>query len=306
MNTFFDIFKRLRPSARILRKTSYNAWQSLYLCLLVRRNHEQSAQWNGLKISETLYDPYVRQILFGNMKKWKTQEKIFRKLIIAKNPVVFDIGANVGFVSLLLSKLPCITIFAFEPVSRTFNFLKKNIEQNHARMILPFNLGCSDKKQRLYIGPPIGLQHPRYKKGNKKTGLFSVYATNTGKDANTFGEMAEFTSIDLFCEEYNPCKIDYVKIDVEGHEVNVLRGAEKTLQRFRPVLQVEFHPITMKIANRKPKELLDVLKNLNYQICCWKDGVFEEINETALKQNDDYIITELYCFPHESDKPYVS
>lgn len=306
MNTFFRIFEPLRPAARVLRKTARNAWQSLYLCLLVRRNQQQSAKWNGFTISETNYDPYVRQILFGNMQKWKTQEDIFRKLIRGEHPVVLDVGANIGFVSLLLSKIPNITIFSFEPVARTFELLKKNIEQNQARMIAPFNLGFSDKKQRLFIGPPTGSQHPRYKTGNKKTGLFSVHASHTGKDAEEFGEMAEFTTIDLFCEEQNLQEVNYIKIDVEGHEMNVLHGATKTLQRFRPILQVEFHSITMKLANRDPKDLLDILKSQNYQICCWSDGTFKNVDEIKLCHEGSLIAMELYCFPNESKERYAS
>lgn len=302
---FRNLLKRLHQAARLFRKTYRHALQALFIRLFVRRNQRQSAKWNGFKITETPYDPYVRQILFDKMQKWKTQEEIFRKLIISKNPVVFDVGANVGFISLLLSRITDVTIFAFEPVSRTFDFLKINVEQNQAHMILPFNLGFSDKKQRLFIGPPTGSQHPRYKTGNKKTGLFSVHASHKGKDAEKFGEMAEFTTIDLFCEEHDLQKVSYIKIDVEGHEMNVLHGAEKTLQRFRPILQVEFHPITMKIAHRDPKELLDVLESYNYRIYCWGDGTFKEVGEKELQREGTYLITDLYCFPKVIKNSYV-
>lgn len=283
--------------ATFLYKKCRNIREALFVYIYARNGKFQSASWGGFRITETHYDPYVREILFGDMQRWKKQQAIFRTLIFSKDPVVFDVGANVGFVSLLLSQIKGITIYSFEPVSLTFECLKKNVEQNNTEMIHPFHIGFSDQEQHLFIGPPSGDQHARYKKGNKKTGLYSVHASQAGRDAKTFGEIARFTTMDIFCEKNQIKRLDYIKIDVEGHEINVLKGGMNVLKKFQPVCQVEFHPIPMHIAHREPKEIFDFFQQLGYGVFIWKNETYMQICLEDLYQQGRWITTELYCVP---------
>lgn len=278
-------------------KRAKGALKTFFIYSWVKKGQFQSADWDGIHITETRWDPYVRQILFSDMQRWKDQKAIYQRLIRSEHPVVFDVGANIGFVSLLLSKIKRATIYSFEPASLAYACLKKNVEQNDVPMIHPFHLGFSDKEQSLFIGPPTGTQHERYKRGNKKTGLYSVHASPTGHDAAAFGEMATFTTMDTFCEKNAVRKLDYVKIDVEGHEINVLQGGIHTLMTFKPICQVEFHPVPMAIAHREPQELFNFFDQIEYVVTTWNKNGFKLTTIQDLKKNGTWIVTELYCFP---------
>lgn len=297
------VSNNLRKVYMFARKKIKYIFESFLVFLFARHYAHQSTNWNQMRITETKYDPYVREILFGSILRWKRQENIFRQLITSEHPVLFDIGANIGFVSLLLSKIQGSTVYSFEPVSRSFACLQKNISQNNLSHVLPFHFGFSNKEQKLFIGPPAKEQHVRYGRKDKKTGLFSVHATQKGKNAEAFGEIAVFTTIDLFCEKNKIQTLDYLKIDVEGHELNVLQGGICSLIKFQPICQVEIHPITMQIANRKPKEIIDFFKKIGYVFFVFENEHFVRIDLNRFVQEYNMRPVELYCFPKSKHPP---
>lgn len=281
----------------VVPKKIKRSLQSFLIFLFARQGDSQSAVLNQMRITESKYDPYVREIFFGNMQRWNVQEKIYQRLITTRNPVLFDVGANIGFVSLLLSRIRGSTVYSFEPVTSTFSYLQRNISQNTLTNIFPFPIGLSDKKQNVFIGIPTKKQHAHY--GEKKTGLYSVYASQIGKEADAFGEIASFTTMDLFCEETGIQSMDYLKIDVEGHELSVLQGGIQSLKKFQPICQVELHPIPMQIANRKPEEIIDFFKQNGYILCVFEQDQFRHIQIDRLKKEYHDRPVELYGFPKD-------
>lgn len=179
--------------------------------------------------------PIVSGVLIG--KKWifgsgvagywlgiyeKEEQRLLAKLI-KKGDVFFDIGANVGFYSLLTSKLvgPNGQVVSFEPDTDNFIFLKKHIEINKVKNIIPFNFAISD-----FNGESA------FKRGiNNATGKLV-------KEASEFS--VKTFSLDSFCKDkkiYPNC----LKIDVEGSEVEVLLGAKSMISENHPILVVATH-----------------------------------------------------------------
>jgi FkbM family methyltransferase len=134
---------------------------------------------------------------------------------------VFDVGANKGCYSELVSKTMGnkAEIYAFEPSKNTFYAMEKNIKG--MGNIKSYNFGFSDKNATLTLYSD-----------ESGSGLASVYKRNL----RHFGinmiieEKVEMKTIDLFCEENNIQKIDFLKLDVEGNELKVLEGAKKTME----------------------------------------------------------------------------
>lgn len=143
-------------------------------------------------------------------------------------PVLFDVGANIGnYTKLLAEHFPDGEIFAFEPSPETFRALRENCPPS----VRPFNLGFGERagKTTLYTN-----------KSNRT--IASVYPRKlSGKHA--LGETEEITmgTIDNFCERENISKIDLLKLDVEGHELQCLRGAQRMLSENKiRFIQFEF------------------------------------------------------------------
>lgn len=159
--------------------------------------------------------------------KWKFfEEDILRELqpYIKKNAVILDIGANIGNHSIYwVVRSNAKKIYSFEPVKDTFKILKKNVEINElSEKIKILNIGLSDKKINgsvsLYVQNNIGGTHVK-QNGNGTLLLEKLDNIKIAEDV-----------------------VDFVKIDVEGHEFQVLQGAEETLKKYKPTIFIEIFP----------------------------------------------------------------
>ena len=152
----------------------------------------------------------------------------FLKQSGVKSPLIFDVGANLGTWSIAMQhQLTSSEIIAFEPSSTTCKSLQNNtsnINQIHVQQ-----LGFSDfiGTTSLYSNAPE-----------------SGFASLSKRRLDHFGialnieEVVEITTLDRFTEELGRYP-DLIKLDVEGHEINVLIGGEKTIENVR-VVQFEF------------------------------------------------------------------
>lgn len=152
----------------------------------------------------------------------------FLKQSGVKSPLIFDVGANLGNWSIELHhQLPSAEIIAFEPSSTTFKSLLSNTRD--ADQIQVQQLGFSDfvGTTTLYSDAPE-----------------SGFASLSKRRLDHFGialnveEVVEITTLDRFTEKLDRCP-DLIKLDVEGHEINVLIGGEKTIEKVK-VIQFEF------------------------------------------------------------------
>ena len=134
--------------------------------------------------------------------------------------VIFDVGANVGYYSKALSDIfkTQAKIFAFEPSSKTFElFLSttKNIEN-----IIPNNLGFSDKEYNntLFTNYEGSGYASLYKRRLDHSGIYMDIT-----------EDIKLTTIDSYCAKNNIERIHFLKLDIEGHELNALKGANNMI-----------------------------------------------------------------------------
>jgi len=132
------------------------------------------------------------------------------KRILKNAPVIVDAGANVGEVSLALNEwFPNADIYAFEPVSSTFNGLTQNTA--FKKNIHPINMGLGEKNEKINILL------------NAENTINSLKVTEA-YDHITGSEAIDITRLDHFLENENLNHVDILKIDVEGFEFEVLNG----------------------------------------------------------------------------------
>ena len=170
----------------------------------------------------------------------------FRKNV-RKDWIVADVGANIGYHTLELSRL-AKKVYSFEPCKNTYSYLLKNIKANNLTNVIPVNIALSDKN-----GPAL-LENDG-KSGSNKIGKY--------------GEKIKTVKAD----DLN-VKFDLIKIDVEGHELNVLKGMKKILKN-KPILIVEYNFL----VNQSFKELLYFLKSHSYTFFDLKRKKKTEIKE---------------------------
>ncbi len=165
--------------------------------------------------------------------KSETPEDDFVKNIVKSGDKIIDVGAHWGVFSVLFGKLvgEYGKVYAFEASRKNFKILKKNICINKlSQTVKPYNLaiGNEEKKVNLAIA-------------DTSSGHNSIYDKHL-KGIKKYETISQ-TTIDKFTEENSIKSIDLLKIDVEGYEYNVLKGAEETIKRSKDMwLFVEFSP----------------------------------------------------------------
>jgi len=134
-----------------------------------------------------------------------------------------DVGANLGYYSVAASRWVGAAgkVFAFEPVPRTRSLLTANLELNRCENVEVLPLACSRAcgRARMVTASDTG---------------WSRLARDDGGDLDV-----DTTTIDAFVADRGLDRLDVLKIDVEGADFDVVRGAERTIERFRPAVLVE-------------------------------------------------------------------
>lgn len=184
-------------------------------------------------------DLIQRMISCGHF--FEEHELVLISKYIPRNAVILDIGANIGNHSLYFaSKCHSARIYSFEPVPETFDILKKNVELNHMTdVIKPINIGLSDTITTGKI--------TRFASNN-------IGATVVQKSKDGSITLNKLDNIDI-----PEGRVDFAKIDVEGHEQLVLKGAVETLKKYKPVIFIEIWT-----ENFEKVDLF--LRNLGYEM----------------------------------------
>lgn len=206
---------------------------------------------NGINFSLDISD------LMGWFVYWGFAEAARTNLyaLVNRNDTVLDVGANLGEVALNLAKIVGESgqVFAFEPFPATLAKLKKNCSLNFFQNIEIIENGLGD--ERSVFSMIEADQH--------NTGMNRISADEKSGKAAT---QIEVIKLDDFTVEKGLRKIDFIKIDVEGFEMKVLRGSERTLREFKPKLFIEIDDNNLKSQKSSAHELILFLENFSYSI----------------------------------------
>jgi FkbM family methyltransferase len=166
-----------------------------------------------------------------------------------KRTVALDIGANIGNHSIFFSEF-FGEVLAFEPNPRTFALLKLNSEYSaFENNISCFNFGLSSERGRLFFKSSrsnIGGSH-----------IVSNPPAGHGKEIFLIEVMPADEILDLLDK-----KISLIKIDVEGHELSVVKGAKELIKKNRPVILFEQQGLEF---FQGTTDVIDCLKELDYR-----------------------------------------
>jgi len=187
--------------------------------------------------------------LFGNFQKHVSDNKYIH---LHEDAIVFDIGANVGIMSLHFAiKTKKGKVYAFEPTHYAMQKMKRNLELNHelASIIIPVNTFVSSKEKK-----SSDIKAFSSWKIDKKVGS-DQHPIHGGSAMSTEG--VPTITLDEFVKEENIATLNFIKIDTDGHEFDVLSGAKQTIRSFKPQIIFELgqyvleeHGITFKDYDR--------------------------------------------------------
>jgi FkbM family methyltransferase len=183
-------------------------------------------------------------------------EKHLYLSIVRRGDAVFDIGANVGYFTMFFSDLVGKKgeVHAFEPIPSTFQKLSENIYDFPKYTNVQLNcVALGAKSQRVNMFLP-GDDHGQAALVRHRDGSWQ------GAEVSSFS--AEMTRLDDYAANLD--RIDFIKCDVEGAELLVLRGGQSTLRRCRPKLFLEVEERWMKSFAWTVADLFSFLRQIGY------------------------------------------
>jgi len=179
---------------------------------------------------------------------------------IRPGDVVFDVGANIGAHTLHFARLVGAEgrVYAFEPTDYASAKLRANLGLN------PQLAGRVVLEQRCLVAnvaEPLPLT--LYSRWPVARGYTNLNADHLGKPETLEGATA--ITADGYCESVNLQRLDFVKIDVDGHELSVMRGFQRFLSRFKPIILIELAPYVYKASNFLEFDaFVSLIANLGY------------------------------------------
>ena len=234
-----------------------NTSQKIFIASLISKilifffgNKKRIIERNGIRYFVDLNEG----IDLGIFLNIKNEKKIFNIVkILGKHITIIDIGSNIGSVTLPLAKIFSKSkVISIEPTFYAFSKLKKNI-----------NLNPILKKRIKLENVFVSNQNKIVNKVHSSWNL----SNDSKKHKVHFGTLKKTSKIikklDKVCS--NVKKVDFIKIDVDGHELDVLKSGIKTIKKHKPFIYFEFAPYLYKEFHYTPEILINFIeKDLNY------------------------------------------
>lgn len=234
-----------------------------------------------------------RLILFGDHVPSVTD---FMKSEIKDGMVVVDVGANIGFNTILASKrVGHGQVYAFEPDPRCFELLEENIKVNNYKNTKCVIDALADKRGKFSIH--LDEKHL------SSTTISKQNLENNLHENNTYGGALEVNKITLdeYFQEINETKpVDFLKMNIQGAEGLVIDGAEKTIRNSNNmIILTEFWISGLKECGTDPSLLLKKLQSMSFELHPVK-GIGEGFYVDGMS-NSDYKINNLIKFVEDPE-----
>jgi FkbM family methyltransferase len=216
---------------------------------LYPKGSRRLATRNGIKYDLDISDYMEHAVYFAYR-----DEALEALLVLAQGcRVIIDVGVNIGATSLNLAKLPSTElVLGFEPDKRNFEKAQTNLRLNEFGNVRFLNHG---------LGPESCVAR-LYRVNSDNKGMNRILS----KTANQFDfEEVRIKALDEVIAD-EPLMVDMIKIDVEGYELKVLRGAVETINRCRPKLFIELDDDNLRSNGDSASELVRLLTDFDYQI----------------------------------------
>jgi FkbM family methyltransferase len=175
---------------------------------------------------------------------------------IAPNSVYFDVGSNIGLMSIpILHNHPTCKVVSVEPSPTTLEFLRLTAK------------GSKFTNRWHIVGKATGnsIGSADFAMATADQGAFDGFQ-DTKRGGKTTKVSVPVTTIDSEWEEIDKPNVSFIKIDVEGSEIETLRGAVNCILQNQPCLLVEWNLLNLSAYNYSPNILLEFCRDINYDV----------------------------------------
>ncbi len=259
-----------------------NEWKRWWKYLLLEKSKSEGTKtvimdWiNGLRLriypgNEVFRSIFVRGIYDPNLVT-------VIKALLPTDGVFIDVGANMGYCSLLMSRTVGEDgkIFAIEPSERDFLRLVDNVSLNKLSNVGVYRLAISDGYGRVKVS--IAPEE------RSSLNTLGTAFSNKGIEELRSEEVIA-TTLDRFTEQEGIDRIDVIKMDIEGSEFKALRGAKESIERYRPTLIVGVNKNSLNANGSSIEDVVSTLKEFRYKIYYPSENPIFALKEvTGLKQ----------------------
>jgi FkbM family methyltransferase len=241
-----------------------------------------SRKYLRYKIFHHKQDELIKEI---NRSHKNIYEESETKLIVEhlqhlRNPVVLDIGANIGLISLNICHYVSHAVcYAFEPSPIQFGYLLKNLKENKLEdRIYPFNIALGDHTgvARFYTHGP---------KNSSGDGLI-----DTGRAGPSSVIEVKMTTLDQWWLDNNKPEVSFLKLDTEGAELQVLKSAADFLRHCRPVVLIEICYLNYEKYGVTFEDHIQLLNDYQYTLHdLKKETIITKLNYGSFKEEFYYL-----------------
>lgn len=188
----------------------------------------------------------------------KLIEPICRHL---KKGVILDVGANTGLYVLLLRAYSSLPIIAYEPDPFLFKLLSETVRYNGIKNIDTKNLACADVRDELTFAMGINSSVVADTAGATRHQITGE--NNWDREAlvsQAGNAIIKVPTVTLDEDLADLPSVAMIKMDCEGYEYHILKGAKKLIERHHPYLFIELHPTMLGDFQHSPEDVIDFLK----------------------------------------------
>ena len=199
--------------------------------------------------------------------------------LIRADFTIVDIGANIGFTTLnFATRCRQGCVYAYEPDALNFSKLERNVSLNHFHNIFVSRKGMGDFATNVQL-----MRMNKHHSGMNRV-------SGTARE-DLVSEKIEIVRLDDEVSLLNPVRIDLIKIDVEGYELKVVRGAMETIRKFKPILFIELIEGNLRRYGDSSETLVKLVRELGYRAF---DARSHQIMEDETWDNME---TDILCLP---------
>lgn len=229
--------------------------------------------YSNTRYSEKFYYYTTDEVIGRSIEHYGEYSQIevdYLLSILNQNCVVYDIGGNIGYHATAFATASKY-VYSFEPNQNNFELLRKNTA--HLDNVFAMNVAVSNHNgivRMLDFDPSVPANYGTVRIGE-----------------------GEGSALSIRLDDFNLAKPDFIKIDVEGAEYEVLQGLSNTIDRFRPVIYLEAH------ETKEFSSIYELLKKFNYNMywCEVKNYNPNNFRQNTVNIFGEYVLFSVLAFP---------